>query len=94
MKKITQILSIAAAAGVAYKVLTTKRDDGTTLLDNLSEAGKGWGDKLNQYMGKIQDKLMPGMKGPEGEDVFTDMYKRSYYMNKEGSRTYLEDNVM
>ena len=93
MKKITQMLSIAAAAGVAYKVLTHKKNDGTTLLDQLSESSKGWTDKLNQYMSTIQDKLMPGMTGPNGERVYKDMYKRNYYKNQEGSRTYLEDNV-
>ena len=93
MKKITQMLSIAAAAGVAYKVLTHKKEDGTSLLDQLSESTKGWTDKLNQYMSKIQDKLIPGMKGPNGEDVYRDMYKRSYYKSQEGSRTYMDDNV-
>lgn len=28
-------------------------------------------------MSKLQDKLMPGMKGPDGEDVYTDMYEYS-----------------
>ena len=78
---------------IIRQILTHKKSDGTTLLDDLTEAGKGWTDKLSHYMGMLQDKLMPGMKGPNGEEVYSDMYKRSYYHNKEGARTYMEDEV-
>ena len=104
MKKMTTLLGIAAVAGVAYKVLTHKKPNGTTLLDGLTdaskgwkekvtqfaEANKGWTEKINQFVDTIKDKLMPGMKGPDGEDVFTDMYKRNYYKDNHGSRVYLD----
>src|SRR5688572_22127328 len=105
MKKMTTILGIAAVAGVAYKILTHKKADGSTLLDDLTEAGKGLGDKLNQFaeenkdwkdkvsqfVNKVKDTLMPDMKGPNGEDVFTDMYKRNYYTDGQGSRVYMDE---
>ncbi len=101
----TTILGLAAVAGVAYKVLTHKKPDGTTLLDDLTEASKGWTDKLNefaeankgwkdkisQFVENVKDRLMPDMKGPNGEDVFTDMYKRNYYTDGTGSRVYMDE---
>lgn len=104
MKKMTTLLGIAAVAGVAYKVLTHKKADGTTLLDDLSErskdwsekfnefaeANKGWKDKFNQFVETVKDKLMPDVKGPNGEDVFVDMYKRNYYKSDEGTRVYMD----
>ncbi len=33
---------------------------------------------------------MPDVKGPNGEDVFMDMYKRNYYKNDEGTRVYMD----
>jgi hypothetical protein len=105
MKKITTILGVAAVAGVAYKVLTHKKADGSTLLDSLTEAGKGWADKFNEFadasggwkdkfnefVDDVKDRVMPDMKGPNGEDVFTDMYKRNYYTDGQGSRIYMEE---
>jgi hypothetical protein len=105
MKKMTTILGIAAVAGVAYKVLTHRKADGTTLLDDITEASKGWGDKLNefaeankgwkdkfnQFVDNVKDRLMPDMKGPNGEDVFTDMYKRNYYTDGQGGRVYMDE---
>lgn len=104
MKKMTTILGIAAVAGVAYKVLTHKKADGSTLLDELTdkskgwadkvsefaEANKGWSDKVSQFVDKIKDRLMPDVKGPNGEDVFVDMYKRNYYTTGEGTRVYMD----
>jgi hypothetical protein len=91
MKKVVQLLGVAAAAGLAYKVLTQKKANGSTMLEDLTEAGKGWADKLSQYAGELKDKLMPGMRGPNGEDVYMDMYKRNYYMDTAGSRVYMEE---
>ena len=98
-------MGLAAVAGVAYKVLTHKKADGSTLLDDLTEAGKGWSDKLNdfaeankgwkdkfnQFVTDVKDRLMPDMKGPNGEDVFTDMYKRNYYTDSQGGRVYMDE---
>ena len=105
MKKITTILGIAAVAGVAYKILTHKKPDGSTMLDDLvesgkgltdkfnefAESGKGWKDKFNEFVDNVKDRLMPDMKGPNGEDVFTDMYKRNYYTTTDGSRIYMDE---
>lgn len=105
MKKLTTILGLAAVAGVAYKVLTQKKADGSTLIDDLTQASKGWSDKFNQFaeankgwpdkiaqiIGNLKDKLMPDLKGPNGEDVFIDMYKRNYYTNDQGSRVYMNE---
>ena len=105
MKKITTILGIAAVAGVAYKVLTHKKADGATLLDDLTQASKGWGDKINEFadskgawkdkfndfVDKVKDRLMPDLKGPNGEDVYTDMYKRNYYSDGVGGRIYMDE---
>ncbi|MEJ7779547.1 MAG: hypothetical protein WKF68_08145 [Daejeonella sp.] len=104
MKKMTTLIGIAAVAGVAYKLLTHKKANGSTLLDDLTEASKGWtekvsqfadenkgwSEKINQFVDKIRDRLMPDMKGPNGEDVFMDMHKRNYYKNEEGSRVYTD----
>lgn len=90
MKKVVQLLGVAAAAGIAYKVLTQKKSNGTTLLDELTEASKGWADKLSEFAGELKDKLMPDLKGPNGESVFKDMYKRNYYTDNTGTRTYMD----
>lgn len=104
MKKITTILGAAALAGVAYKLLTHKKPDGSTLLDDITGAGKEWGGKINefvenkgwkdkfdQFVETVKDKLMPDLKGPNGEAVYTDMYKRNYYTDPDGSRIYMDE---
>lgn len=104
MKKMTTILGLAAVAGVAYKVLTHKKADGSTVLDDLTERTKGltekfnefadanggWKDKFNQFIEALKDRLMPDVKGPNGEDVFADMYKRNYYKSDDGTRVYMD----
>ena len=105
MKKMTTLLGLAAVAGVAYKVLTHKKADGSTMLDDLTERSKGWTekfnefaeanngwkDKFNQFVEALKDKVMPNVKGPNGEEVFADMYKRNYYNDGQGGRVYMDE---
>ena len=105
MKKMTTLLGLAAVAGVAYKVLTHKKADGSTMLGDLTdrskgwtekfnefaEANSGWKDKFNQFVEALKDRMMPDVKGPNGEDVFADMYKRNYYTDGQGGRVYMDE---
>ena len=90
MKNSIKILGIIAGAIGAAALITRKRADGTSLFDDISETGKSWGDKVLEYGSQLRDKLMPDMKGPNGESVYTDMYDRHYYMNGENSRVYTD----
>lgn len=90
MKNSIKILGIIAGAIGAAALITRKRSDGTSLFDDISEKGKSWGDKVLEYGSQLRDKIMPDMKGPNGESVYTDMYDRHYYMNGENSRVYTD----
>ena len=90
MKNAIKILGIIAGAVGAAAIITRKRADGSSMFDDISEKSKNWGDKLVQYGTQLKDKLMPDLKGPNGESVFTDMYDRHYYMDGENSRVYTE----
>ena len=83
-----KILAAIAGAVGAAAILTRKRADGTSLFDDIADAGRNWGDKLVQYGTELKDKLMPDMKGPNGESVFSDMYDRHYYMDESNQRIY------
>jgi len=90
MNNSIKILGIIAGAVGAAALITRKRADGTSMFDDIADATRGWGDKLVQYGGQLKDKLMPEMKGPDGESVFSDMYGRNYYMTQENTRTYID----
>lgn len=90
MKNSIKILGVIAGAIGAAALLTRKRADGTSMFDDVADAGKSWGDKLVQYGTQLKDKLMPEMKGPNGERVYSDMYDRRYYMNDESKRIYTD----
>jgi hypothetical protein len=90
MNNSLKILGIVAGAIGAAALITRKRADGTSMFDDISETGKSWGDKLMQYGTQIKDKLMPAMKGPHGESVFSDMYDRHYYFDGENNRIYTD----
>ena len=90
MKDVIKILGIIAGAVGAAAIITRKRADGTSMFDDISETGKNWGDKLVQYGTQLKDKLMPDLKGPNGESVFADMYDRHYYLDQEDKRVYTE----
>lgn len=90
MRNSIKILGVIAGAIAAAAIITRKRADGTSLFDDIAEAGKGWGDRLVEYGGRLKDKLMPEMKGPNGESVFSDMYDRHYYMGDGDKRVYTD----
>ena len=90
MKNSIKILAVIAGAIGAAAIITRKRADGTSLFDDISDASKSWGDKLVQYGTQLKDKLMPEMKGPNGENVFSDMYDRYYYINESDQRIYTD----
>jgi hypothetical protein len=90
MKNSIKILGIIAGAVGAAALITRKRSDGTSLFDDISETGRSWGGKLKNYGAQIKDRLMPEMKGPNGESVFSDMYDRHYYMTENNTRIYTD----
>lgn len=90
MKNSIKILGVIAGAIGAAALLTRKRADGTSMFDDIADTSKNWGDKLVQYGNQLKDKLMPEMKGPNGESVFSDMYDRQYYMDNDNKRIYTD----
>lgn len=78
---------IAGAASAAIIALIYKRDEA----DELLHSAKGLGNRLVQYGNKLKDRFLHHVKGPNGEDVYIDMYDRQFYENMEGKRVYLED---
>ncbi len=91
MKNSIKILAVIAGAVAAAGILSRKRLDGTSLLDDIADAAKDWSDKLVEYGTQVKDKLMPEMKGPNGESVFSDMYDRRYYLDEENERKYTDN---
>ncbi|WP_026897936.1 hypothetical protein [Daejeonella oryzae] len=92
MRNSLKIIGIVAGAIAAASIITRKRADGTSLFDDIADASKGWSDKLQQYGTKLKDRFLPDLKGPNGEDVFSDMYDRKYYMDDMNNRIYT-DNI-
>ncbi|NEU09897.1 hypothetical protein GZH53_16350 [Flavihumibacter sp. R14] len=90
MNNSIKILAVIAGAIGAAAIITRKRADGTSLFDDISDAGRSWGDRLVQYGTQLKDRLMPEMKGPNGESVFSDMYDRHYYMDGSDQRVYTD----
>ncbi|MEO8795387.1 MAG: hypothetical protein ABI390_07945 [Daejeonella sp.] len=90
MKNSIKIIGIVAGAVAAATLITRKRADGTTMFDDLADASKNLGDKLVQFGTKLKDKFLPDMKGPNGEDMFADMYNRNYYLDDMNNRIYTD----
>jgi len=90
MKTSVKILAIIAGAVGAAALLTRKRADGSSMFDDISEKGRDLGGKIAKYGNQIKDKLMPDKKGPNGENVFSDMYDRHYYIDESDKRIYTE----
>jgi hypothetical protein len=51
------VVGAAVAAGVNYA--TKKRENGRSLVDDLSEKAPEWMDKAKQYTDKIKGQYMP-----------------------------------
>ncbi len=90
MKNIAGLAGIAAGAAVLSILLFRKREDGTSLGNDLLGKAKDAGSNLLKYGGKLKDRLLHNVKGPNGEDVYLDMYDRQFYEDPEGKRVYLE----
>ena len=91
MRNLTKLIGLAAGAAAVYTLLTRKREDGTSLWNDITEASKGWSDKVMEYGNRLKDRLMNDVKGPNGEDVFSDMYDRHYYVDDQNRRIYMEN---
>ena len=91
MKNSLKIIGVVAGAIAAATLITRKRADGTSLFDDIADASKDWGDKLLQYGNKLKDRFIPGIKGPDGENIFSDMYERKYYMDDMNNRIYTDN---
>ena len=91
MRNSLKIIGIVAGAVAAATLITRKRADGTSLFDDIANAGKDWGDRLSQFGNKIKDRFIADMKGPKGEDMFSDMYDRKYYMDDMNNRIYTDN---
>lgn len=91
MKKIIGISVGAGLAAAAVVALLYKRKDGSRLADGLVDSAKGLGNKLADYGQQIKARLLHHVKGPNGENVFIDMYDRQFYEDTEGKRIYLDE---
>lgn len=91
MKKIIGISVGAGLAAAAVVALLYKRKDGSRLADELVDSAKGLGNKLADYGQQIKARLLHHVKGPNGENVFIDMYDRQFYEDTEGKRIYLDE---
>lgn len=90
-----KIVTIAGVAGIVIAagiLFTRKRKDGSTLLDDMITGMRGLADQAASYGTRLKDRLLHHIKGPNGEDVFTDMYNRLYYVNDEEKRVYLDND--
>ena len=90
MKNSLKIIGIVAGAIAAATLITRKRADGTNLFDDIADASKGFGDRMAQWGSNLKDRLIPHSKGPEGEELFSDMYDREYYMDDMNNRIYTD----
>lgn len=79
-----------AVAGVAAAAIATLIYRKETA-DELLNSAKGLGDRLVRYGNRLKDSLLHHVKGPNGEDVYIDMYDRQFYEDPSGKRIYLAE---
>ena len=91
MKNSLKIIGIIAGAVTAATLITRKRADGTSLFDHIADASKGFGDRIAQWGSNLKDRLIPHSKEPEDDDLFSDMYKREFYMYDKKNRIYTDN---
>ncbi len=91
MKKIIGLGIGAGIAAAAVCALLYRRKDGSRLADNLADSARSVGNRVKDYTQQIKARLLHHVKGPNGEDVFIDMYDRQFYENSDGHRVYLEE---
>ncbi|WP_069659186.1 hypothetical protein [Arcticibacter eurypsychrophilus] len=78
---------VAGAAAATIVALILKKDE----TDELLNSAKGIGNRLIRYGNRLKDNLLNNAKGPNGEDIYIDMYDRQFYENLAGKRIYLTD---
>ncbi len=83
------IIGAVAGAAVLGALMLYKRKNGQTLGSYLINCSKDVGSHLGDYATQLKSKLMPGVKGPNGESVYADMYDRQFYEDENGERMYL-----
>lgn len=84
------VIGVVAGAAVLGALMLFKRKDGQSVGSYLLSCTKDFGNNLGVYAAKLKDKLMPGLKGPNGEPVYADMYDRNFYEDDHGERIYLD----
>lgn len=85
------ILGAVAGAAVLGALMLMKRKDGQSVGSYPLTCTKDFVNNMGTYAAEFRDKLMPGLKGPNGEPVYSDMYDRSFYEDDHGERIYLEN---
>ncbi len=90
MKKMIITGVVAGAAAAAIIALMYRRNDGSTYGDYLLDSAKDVTGKLKKYGQQIKDRLLNNEKGPNGEDLYLDMYNRKFYEDMQGQRVYLD----
>jgi hypothetical protein len=90
--KNTTLWGIVAGAAAAGAVLYYKRNEVSRMSGSLKDSARNLGDKLVQYGSELKDRFLNNVKGPNGEDVYLDMYDRQFYENEMGQRVYLDTN--
>lgn len=78
---------VAGAAAATIVALIIKRDE----TDELFNSAKGIGNRLIKYANNLRGSLLNNNKGPNGEDLYIDMYDRQFYEDPTGKRIYLAD---
>ncbi|EOR95111.1 hypothetical protein ADIARSV_1599 [Arcticibacter svalbardensis MN12-7] len=78
---------VAGAAAATIVALILKKDEA----DELLNSAKGIGNRLIKYGNRLKDNLLNNAKGPNGEDLYIDMYDRQFYEDPAGKRIYLTD---
>jgi hypothetical protein len=82
--KNTTLWGIVAGAAAAGAILYYKRNDVSRVSGNLRNSARNWSDKLVQYGSDLKDRFLHNVKGPNGEQVYLDMYDRQFYENEMG----------
>jgi len=90
MKKKLGLIGAAAGAAAVLAILYYRREDVSRLAGSFASSVKNTGKKLRNYTQKVKDRLLHDVHGPNGEQVYADMYDRQFYKNAEGERIYLD----
>jgi hypothetical protein len=83
---------IVAGAAAVTAVLYYKRNEVSRASGNILSSARNLGDRLVEYGSEIKDRILHNVKGPNGEDVYLDMYDRQFYEDDMGKRVYLDVN--